>query len=100
MDLLDLYSPEELAEQRVSFLTRLLSMYDQGESPFELARTLVHKLQGTGGNLGIDGILEHAPGLQAYARLAKDETKVRELLDALRSAIAERCDQYRQEVAP
>ena len=54
MNLLDLYTPEELAEKQASFLERMVELLEEDGDVATRARTVGHKLHGTGGNIGID----------------------------------------------
>ncbi len=68
MDLSDLYTPQELAEKRISFLERVLAFYNEIPETADRARTVGHKLRGTGGNLGLADLAERGTALQWQAQ--------------------------------
>jgi hypothetical protein len=87
-DLSDLYTPRELAEQRLAFLERVLGYYAEVHEISERARIVGHKLRGTGGLLGLTVLSEWGGQLQLAA--VEGDTKVANLdqeLERLRPAI-------------
>ena len=87
MDLSDLYSPEELAEKRISFLVCIVEYYTDISGVEEQAKVIGHKLRGTGGTLGLTSLSEAAAELQDLINTNAGESTLAEKLGSLRPEI-------------
>ena len=93
-DLSDLYTPRELAGQRIAFLERILGYYAEVGEIAERARIVGHKLRGTGGILGLTMLSEWGMRLQQAAvgggtEVADLEQELKRLRPAIEAALRE-----------
>ncbi|MCB1154165.1 MAG: Hpt domain-containing protein [Deltaproteobacteria bacterium] len=91
----DLYSPEEMAEQKLDLLTRLLNGAEDEQNPRERARMIGHKLHGTAAYFGLDDLA--AAGL-TMERNARDESVAEADLDSELSEILAAMSMLRDEL--
>ncbi len=96
MDLSDLYSPEELAEKRISFLVCIIGYYTEISGVEERAKVIGHKLRGTGGTLGLTSLSEVAAELQDLINTNAAESTIAVKLGSIRPEIDAVMERERQ----
>ena len=86
-ELSDLYTPRELAEQRIAFLERVLDYFTEITEITERAQIVGHKLRGTGGTLGLSGLSKLGTQLQQDALHEPDPDHLSQELQRIKPAI-------------
>jgi len=87
MDLNEVYSPRELTDKRVSFLESIMQFFQEISDPRECAKTVGHKLFGTGGNLGLTQYYFDAVRLEEMADNNASIQDMKNLLEALQRQV-------------
>ncbi len=86
-DVTDLFTPEELQNNRITFLERILSYYVDIEDVREKAQVIGHKIHGTGGNLGLKQFVRDGINLQLMVQANDDEHLIVEALGAMKEKV-------------
>jgi hypothetical protein len=84
MDLSDLYTPQELAEKRIDFLERVLEYWEELPDTLELGKMVGHKLRGTGGTLGLDGLSKTGEEIQNLVIKGGDQDVIARMLQRVK----------------
>lgn len=87
MDLNEVYTPRELTDKRVSFLESIMRSFQEIADLRECAKTIGHKLFGTGGNLGLTQYYFDAVRLEEMADNGANASEMKSLLDSLQRQV-------------
>jgi hypothetical protein len=95
VDITDLFTPKELAENRIAFLERILAYYQDIGDIRERAKIVGHKIHGTGGNLGLEKFIRDGINLQIMVEKDSEENVIVDALNSLKGAVMEELESLR-----